>query len=133
MKNWFRPQRESVEEADLVDARTEARPVERHTVVVDSKAPEHAHRAELDLAYERGRARERQSRRGSPMLALVGLLLVVTAGALIYLAVKTGSFSSGGAVVDQGLDKAAHAVNAPIKNAAESTGAALQNAGRSLK
>lgn len=94
-----------------------------------------ATKAELDTAYERGRDRERarRSRRGSPVLSLMVLLAVVIAAGFIYLAVRHGSFSNGGAVIDHDLDTAAHTVNAPIKNAAVTTGEALQRAGEKLK
>lgn len=133
MTNWFRAPHTRTEDSDTVGARKDGRVEERHEVVVEPATTARSHRAEIDLAYERGRARERGVRRGSPILAFLVLLLVVAGGALIYLAVQNGSFSSGGAVVDQKLDTAAHAVNAPLKNAAETTGAALQNAGNSLK
>jgi flagellin-like protein len=92
-------------------------------------------KAELETAYAQGRERERATRRrgGSPLLSLVVLLAVVVAAGFIYLAVRHGSFSNGGAVLDQEIDTAAHTVNAPIKNAAVTTGEALQRAGEKLK
>jgi type IV secretory pathway VirB2 component (pilin) len=61
------------------------------------------------------------------------LLAVFVAGAMIYLAIQNGSFSGGGAVVDRKLDQVAKSVDAPIKNAAITTGGALQRAGERLK
>jgi hypothetical protein len=60
---------------------------------------------------------------------LIVLLAVVVAGVLLYLAAANGSFSRGGAVVDQALGNAA----APVRGAADKAGNALQDAGRSLK
>jgi hypothetical protein len=90
-------------------------------------------KAELDAAYERGRARGRRPRGPSPLLTLVVLLAVFVAGAFIYLAVQNGSFSNGGAVVDNQIDQVQKSVDAPIKNAAINTGSALQRAGQRLK
>lgn len=84
-------------------------------------------------AYQRGRQRERLTRRGSPLLNVLILLAVVVAGVFIYLAVQKGSFTSAGAVVDQKLDQTAHSINAPLKSAAENTGDALKKAGQDLK
>jgi flagellin-like protein len=111
----------------------ETAPVAGAPAVAGAPIARHASQAEIDAAYERGRARSRRSRGASPLLTLVVLIAVVVAGAFIYLAIRNGSFSSGGAVVDQKLDQVAHTVNAPIKNAAITTGSALQNAGEHLK
>ncbi len=89
--------------------------------------------AELDAAYERGRLRSRRRRGVSPLVTLVVLLAVVIAGAFIYLAIQNGSFSSGGAVVDNKIDQVEQTVDAPIKNAAINTGSALQKVGQRLK
>jgi flagellin-like protein len=75
----------------------------------------------------------RVRRRGSPLLALLVLIAVVFAGVMIYLAVQNGSFSSGGAVLDNSLAKAKDSVQAPIDNARERTGEALEKAGRDIK
>jgi len=64
---------------------------------------------------------------------LVVLLAVFVAGVLIYLAIQNGSFSNGGAVVDNKIDQVEQTVDAPIKNAAINTGSALQKAGQRLK
>ncbi len=133
MRNVFRAQPASIDNANTANAPIEGRADERRTVNVEPGTPTRPNRAEIDLAYERGRARGRATGRGSPILTFLILIMVVAGGALIYLAARTGSFSSGGAVVDQKLETAAHAVNAPLKNAAETTGAALQKAGQSLK
>jgi hypothetical protein len=56
--------------------------------------------------------------------------MVVIFGALmLYLAASHGSFSQGGAVVDQSLSRAA----APIKGAEDRAGSALEKAGGKLK
>jgi hypothetical protein len=86
-----------------------------------------------DSAYDRGRRDERARRRGSPLLTLLLLIVVAIGAVLIYFAIQNGSFSSGGAVVDQKLSNAAAKVQAPLRGAADSAGTALQNAGSDLK
>lgn len=101
--------------------------------VEDESTLSKEHRAAINDAYERGRREERLRRRSSPLLSFVILLVVLVGGGLIYLAFKNGSFSSGGAVVDQSLAKVSQSAQAPIRGAADKTGDALQNAGQNLK
>lgn len=89
--------------------------------------------ADLEAAYERGHKQGRRHRPSSPLLTLIVLMVVLLAGAFVALSIRNGSLSSGGAVVDNGLDQAARTVDAPIKGAAETTGDALKSAGQSLK
>ena len=84
-------------------------------------------------AYDRGRRDERARRRGSPLLTILLLIVVAIGAVLIYFAIQNGSFSSGGAVVDQKLQKATATVQAPIRGVADKAGTALQNAGADLK
>ena len=139
MRNWFRRQAMTqpavVDTASPTEAYREGRVDERRRIdgAPTAAAVAAPSRRDLNAAYERGRDRERSRHRGSPFLSLLVLLAVVIAGAFIYLAIRNGSFSSGGAVVDRSLDQAAHTVDAPIKNAAIKTGDALQKAGQDLK
>ena len=84
-------------------------------------------------AYAKGRRDERARRRGSPLLTFLLLIVVAIGAVLIYFAIQNGSFSSGGAVVDQKLSTAAAKVEAPLQGAADKAGTALQNAGSNLK
>jgi flagellin-like protein len=135
VRNWFRRHAAAVGTVAAVEAYREGRREQRRRDEAAPGAPiaRHATQAELDAAYERGRARGRRPRGASPLLTLVVLLAVVVAGAFIYLAVQNGSFSSGGAVVDNQIDQVQKRVDAPIKNAAITTGDALQRAGQRLK
>ncbi|MEO8811854.1 MAG: hypothetical protein ABI376_02940 [Caulobacteraceae bacterium] len=90
-------------------------------------------RDRLDASYDRGRRDARARRRGSPVLTLVLLVLVIVAAILIFLAIRNGSFAGGGAVVDREISNLAQTAQAPVRNAADKTGAALQNAGENLK
>jgi flagellin-like protein len=136
VRNLFRTQPVGVDTTDNVEAYREGRADERRrveTAPVVAPAATRAGRAEIEAAYERGKARGRRRRGASPLLTLVVLLAVVVAGAMIYLAIQNGSFSSGGAVVDRKIDQVQQTVDAPIKNAAITTGSALQKAGQRLK
>jgi hypothetical protein len=123
-RNWFRTQ--------TVGGAPPVQVVERDPVIVaDQRA--------VDAAYERGRLQERERLRlarrrgGSPLVFLLVALAVVFAVGMIYLAIRNGSFTSAGAAVDNGLAKAGNSVTAPIQNAKEKTGDALEKAGRDLK
>ena len=72
-------------------------------------------------------------RRGFGGFGLLALLIIVFGGLMLYLAARNGSFSAGGAVIDNNLSQATHTVTAPVRNAADKTGQALQNAGSSLR
>ena len=90
-------------------------------------------KSDLDAAYRRGRRDEAKRHRGSPFLAFLGLIAVAAIALVIYLAVQTGSFTNGGAVVDSNLQNASQTVQAPVKRAEDKAGAALENAGQNLK
>jgi len=109
-------------------------PWERHPapVTVDGQSPSLS-RAELDAAYQKGRRDGAKRRRGSPILAFIGLIATAAVALMIYLAVQNGSFSNGGAVVDNDLVNASQRVQAPINNAASKAGNALESAGHNLK
>jgi hypothetical protein len=135
VRNLFRTQPVGVDTGDNVEAYREGRVDERRQVETAPVAPstKRASGAEIEAAYERGRRRGRRRRGPSALLTLVVLVAVVVAGVMIYLAIQNGSFSSGGAVVDRKIDQVQQTVDAPIKNAAINTGAALQKAGQRLK
>lgn len=66
----------------------------------------------------------------------VGLFVVVVAavGVLwIVLAAREGSFAAGGAVVDQKLAQVTSPARVAVNQAADRTGAAVQNAGQTLE
>ena len=125
MRSWFRRPLvtdPSTVQADGLEAYKEGRAdehvrVQRSGVQVD--------RAVTD-AYERGRREEGLRRRGSPIMALITIVLVVIALAVLYLAIRTGSFSGAGAVLDNLIQTPAHA-------AAEKAGSALESAGQTIK
>ena len=108
--------------ANGLEAYKEGRADERQRLQRDGV---HVDRAAAD-AYDRGRRDERLRHRGSPFLALLTILLVVIAIAIIFLAIKTGSFSNAGAVID-------NLIQNPVHAAADKAGSALENAGQTIK
>jgi hypothetical protein len=108
--------------ASGLDAYREGRADERQRGQRDGV---HVDRAASD-AYERGRRDERLRHRGSPFLAFVTIVLVVMAVAILFLAIKTGSFSNAGATID-------NLIQTPVHAAADKAGTALENAGQSIK
>lgn len=91
--------------------------------------------ADMKRAYEHGRLDERshRRRRGFGPLSFLLLLAAIVGVVLIVFAVQQGSFSAGGAVVDNKLGQATSSVAPTIDNAASKTGTALETAGQNLK
>lgn len=93
-----------------------------------------AYNADVKHAYEHGRQDERsRRRRGFGPLSFLVLVAAVIGVVLIVFAVQQGSFSAGGAVVDNKLDQATSSVAPAIDNAASKTGTAMETAGQDLK
>ena len=130
MRSWFA--RRTAGAGPVDEAYKDGRSDERQHVEREGAAPS-IDKSDLKDAYERGRREGRVRRRGSPLFTLLVLILVVVGAGLIYLAVKNRSFSGGGAVVDRNLSAAAQSAQAPLRGAADKAGAALQNAGETLK
>ncbi len=98
--------------------------------VVDPKSYD----ADMRRAYDHGREVERSRRRGGFGPWGFILLLVAAIGVmLVVFAIREGSFSAGGAVVDNKLVQATSSVTPAIDNAASKTGTALESAGQNLK
>jgi hypothetical protein len=131
MRPWFGRRAvtaDGVDAPDQLEAYKDGRRDERRRVERDGTVATVGN-ADVDRAYNRGRRDERLRHRGSPLLTLLVLVAVLIAAGLVYLAVRNGSFSQGGAVVDQSLSSA----QAPLRGAADKAGDALQNAGQNLK
>jgi len=91
-------------------------------------------RWERDQALQRADRLERARRRGRLQgLGLLLVLIAVVGAAGIFLAVRQGSFASGGAVIDQKLAEAAQPARDAAAVAAERSGAAVERAGRNLE
>jgi len=105
--------------------RSAAQPV----AVVDPKTYD----ADMRRAYDHGRLDERSRHRGFGPFAFI-LVVVAALGVLfIVFAIREGSFSAGGAVVDNKLVQATSGVAPAIDSAASKTGTAMETAGQNLK
>jgi hypothetical protein len=140
MKSWFERRDPdthepvTAERAELLDAYKDGRQDEHRRVAREaSDQHERIDKADVKEAYERGRRDERARHRGSPLAALLVLLVALAGVGVFYLAAREGSFASGGQVVDSNLNAAAERVQTPVRKAADSAGSALENAGQSLK
>lgn len=91
--------------------------------------------AAVERERERARLAERPRRRrgGLGLIGLIVFLLAVLGGAWLFLAVIKGSFTQGGAVVDNKLSAVTEPAREAVANARNSTGQAVQNAGEALK
>jgi hypothetical protein len=91
--------------------------------------------ADMRRAYDHGRLDERshRRRRGFGPLSFILLIAAIIGVVLIVFAFQQGSFSAGGAVVDNKLDQATSGVAPAIDNAASNAGTAMETAGQNLK
>jgi hypothetical protein len=99
--------------------------------VVDPKT----YNADMRRAYDHGRQDERSTRRrgGFGLLGFVLVLVAAVGVILLVFAIREGSFSAGGAVVDNKLVQATSGVAPALDSAASKTGTALETAGQNLK
>jgi len=97
--------------------------------VVDPKTYD----ADMRRAYDHGRLDERSRRRGFGPLGFILVLVAAVGVILVVFAIRKGSFSAGGAVVDNKLVQATSGVAPAIDNAATKTGTAMETAGQNLK
>jgi len=97
--------------------------------VVDPKTYD----ADMRRAYDHGRLDERSRRRGFGPLGFILVLVAAVGVILVVFAIREGSFSAGGAVVDNKLVQATSGVAPAIDNAATKTGTAMETAGQNLK
>jgi hypothetical protein len=132
MRTWFSRRTAPADRPEPLDAYKEGSVDERRRLEKEGVGAE-ATRRETDRAYERGRHDERRRHHGHPFIALILIVLSISAIGMMYLAVRTGSFAAAGATVDRAVSSASQGVQAPVRNAAGNAGSALQNAGQSLK
>ncbi len=132
--DWRRSAQDPVTEAEVVaaDRETAHAKIQRDEAIHDAAIHKSDDKALRD-AYDRGRRDERARRPGFSLVSLAILVAAIVGGGALYLAVKEGSFSQGGAVVDHSISSAADTVQAPVRGAADRAGNALENAGQSLK
>ena len=88
-------------------------------------------------AFEEGRRQghieERRKHRGHPLIKLAVFAVALAGAAVVALAAREGSFSRGGAVVDQNLTTAAQTAQIKSAQAVAQAGQAVKDAGTSLE
>jgi hypothetical protein len=117
------------ESAEAFEARLAAAARER------TQPPRFATGAKRPVVADSRRADPPRPRRRAGF-GLVGIFVVLIAavGVLwMVLAAREGSFAAGGAVVDQKLAEVTNPARVAVNQAADRTGAAVQNAGQSLE
>jgi len=132
MRSWFSRRTSPTAEPAPIDAYKEGRIDERDRLARNGQGTR-ATRSEIDAAYDRGRREEGLRRRGHPFITLLLVILSLAAIGMIYLAVKTGSFASAGAVIDGALSSSAQRAASPVTGAENTAGTVLENAGQNLK
>lgn len=80
-----------------------------------------------------GRREERARHHGHPLIGLLVAVVAVIGAAMLALAVREGSFTKGGQVVDQNLSAAAGQAQTAGAGALAKTGQAIQDAGQSIQ
>jgi hypothetical protein len=88
---------------------------------------------ETQEAYERGRRDQRKAQKSSPLLTLLVVLLAVLGVAVGVLALRTGSFSGAGEVLDRGAATAADEAREASVQARDASGEAIQDAGAAVQ
>ena len=80
-----------------------------------------------------GRIEEKRRHQGHPLLKFAVVVVAVAGAAVVALAAHEGSFSRGGAVVDQNLAVAADNAKITSAQAVAQAGQAVKDAGTSLE
>ena len=99
----------------------------------EAVAHDHHDNHEIRAAYDRGRRDERKARKRHPILMTLTVAAAMVGGVVIALAAKEGSFARSGGVVDHGLAAAANRAEPLVVDAVDDAGAAVKDAGETLK
>ena len=84
-----------------------------------------ATRAEVDAAYDKGRRDERARHRSHPILGLLVAIVALVGGAMLFLAVREGSFTEGGRVMDAQIAAASGQAQVASQDVAQTARARL--------
>jgi hypothetical protein len=87
----------------------------------------------FDEGVRQGRLVERRRHHSHPLLKLALVLVAVAGAAVVALAAHEGSFSRGGAVVDQNISVAADNAKQASAQAAAQAGQAVKDAGEKIQ
>ncbi len=85
-------------------------------------------RAKINQAYDKGRHDEASRHRSHPIFGLALLLVAAIGAVVVFYAVREGSFSRGGAVVDSKLAVAASSAGPALAQAAADAGPKIEQA-----
>ena len=88
---------------------------------------------EVRDAYERGKRDQRKAQKNHPLLTLLIVLLAVLGVAVGVLALREGSFSGAGQVLDRGTSTARVEAREAALDAKDAAGEATQDAGAALQ
>ena len=88
---------------------------------------------EIHDAYERGKRDQRKAQKNNPLLTILVVLLAVLGVAVGVLALREGSFSDAGKVLDRGTATAADEAREAAVQAQDAAGEATQDAGAALQ
>jgi hypothetical protein len=75
-------------------------------------------RAKINHAYDKGRSDEAKRHRSHPIINMALILIAAVGAVVVFYAVREGSFSRGGAVVDSKLATAASSAGPALAQAA---------------
>jgi hypothetical protein len=88
---------------------------------------------EIHDAYERGKRDQRKAQKSHPLLTILIVLLAILGVAVGVLALREGSFSGAGEVLDRGTATAADEAREAAVEAQDAAGEATQDAGAALQ
>jgi hypothetical protein len=112
-----------------VDARDDLHPAPVTERVVHTTDPGLTKEVRRD-AYERGRADERSRHKRNPLLTFLIVLAAAVGIVVTFLAVREGSFSGAGRVIDQEAQELRGSAARAGAEAADEAGEAMQDTGR---
>ena len=85
-------------------------------------------RAQIDQAYDKGRHDEARRHRSHPIITLALVVIAAVGAVVVFYAVREGSFSRGGAVVDSKLAVAASSAGPALAEAAATAAPKIEQA-----
>lgn len=85
-------------------------------------------RAKMNEAYDKGRHDEARRHRSHPIINLALVLIAAVGAVVVFYAVREGSFSRGGAVVDNKLATAASSAGPALAQAASTAVPTIEHA-----
>ena len=100
---------------------------------VDAKEDASVVKRKVHDAYVQGKREERFRRRGFPTLKILVLLVAAIGVIAVYYALREGSFSGGGAVVDNKLAQVGEQAAPVVQDAKHGAATAAKKSGQALE